>query len=345
MPVFAFILAVIALLPHFANWPAAFVLFLFFLGDWVLLASLPKVGKSFGPDRPPTLILAIMRAVIAILPLSIMLPIQAVGTLLVIYSFWIEPHRIHLTRQTIVTSKLSASASLKILHLGDLHVERITERERQLNRLVADLKPDLILFSGDFINLSYLFDPVSWQNARDVMREWTAPLGVYVVTGSPAVDRPEIMPNVLDGLPVRWLNNEKVMLDVAGQKVAVIGVSCTHVPYKDAPQVVALQNGRVADFSILLYHSPDLAPDAAEAGIDLQLSGHTHGGQVRLPGFGAIFTGSLYGKQLEAGRKQIGDMVLYVSRGIGLEGAAAPRVRFLCPPEVILWEITGSRET
>ena len=93
--------------------------------------------------------------------------------------------------------------------------------------------------------------------------------------------------------------------------------------------------------NILLYHTPDLAPEASRLGIDLQLSGHTHGGQVRLPFYGALVTGSLYGKRFEAGRYQLERMVLYVSRGLGLEGAGAPRVRFLCPPEMILWEISA----
>jgi predicted MPP superfamily phosphohydrolase len=73
----------------------------------------------------------------------------------------------------------------------------------------------------------------------------------------------------------------------------------------------------------------------------LQLSGHTHGGQVRLPLFGALYAGSLYGKRFESGRRQVGEMTLYVTRGLGLEGKGAPRVRFLCPPEMILWEIGG----
>ena len=91
----------------------------------------------------------------------------------------------------------------------------------------------------------------------------------------------------------------------------------------------------------MLYHSPDLSPIAAQTGVDLQLSGHTHGGQVRIPLWGAIVTGSLYGKRFEMGLKHVGDMTLYITRGIGMEGAGAPRVRFLCPPEIILWEISG----
>jgi hypothetical protein len=99
--------------------------------------------------------------------------------------------------------------------------------------------------------------------------------------------------------------------------------------------------GPPSRFTLLLYHSPDLAPEAAALGVDLMLSGHTHGGQVRLPWFGALYTSSLYGKRYEAGRYALGRGTLYVSRGIGMEGKGAPRVRFLCPPEIVLWEIEG----
>jgi len=69
------------------------------------------------------------------------------------------------------------------------------------------------------------------------------------------------------------------------------------------------------------------------------LSGHTHGGQVRIPIWGAFFTGSLYGRKLQSGMYRIHDTLLYISRGIGLEGMGAPRVRFLCSPEIIEWKI------
>jgi predicted MPP superfamily phosphohydrolase len=108
----------------------------------------------------------------------------------------------------------------------------------------------------------------------------------------------------------------------------------------DAPKLAQTLNGSGKDaFRILLYHTPDLAPEAAQLGIDLQLSGHTHGGQVRIPLYGAVYAASLYGKKFESGRRQVGDLTLYVSRGIGLEGGGAPRLRFNCAPEVTLWEI------
>jgi predicted MPP superfamily phosphohydrolase len=236
------------------------------------------------------------------------------------------------------------------LHLGDLHVERITDRERQLIALVKLLNPDVILFSGDFLNLSYLRDPQAWEACRWVLKQLSAPLGVYAVSGSPAVDFPDVLARLLDGMPVRWLLDEKATISHNSHTIDIVGLHCTHKPFVDGPKLIdvlnkdpsGFQNPKgLSRFTILLYHTPDLAPESAEAGIDLQLSGHTHGGQVRLPLYGALFAGSLYGKAFEAGRRQVGGMTLYVTRGIGMEGKGAPRVRFLCPPEIILWELSG----
>jgi predicted MPP superfamily phosphohydrolase len=99
-----------------------------------------------------------------------------------------------------------------------------------------------------------------------------------------------------------------------------------------------------SDVNLLLHHSPDLAPNASRYGFDLMLSGHTHGGQVCLPFYGAIFAGSLYGKTFESGRYKVNGMELYVTRGLGMEGAVAPRVRFLCQPEIIVWDICGEKK-
>jgi len=227
------------------------------------------------------------------------------------------------------------------LHLGDLHVERVTAREHQVVELSHALKPDVICISGDFLNLSNVHDPVAWEHTRAILARLDAPLGVYVVTGSPPIDKLEVMPQLFDGLAhIHWLRDERVTLDHHGQPIYMVGITCTHNPTVDGAALDNILHGDPDDFTILLYHTPDLAPIAAAQGVDLQLSGHTHGGQVRLPFLGALFTSSLYGKKFEAGRYQIGALTLYVSRGIGLEGKGAPRARFLCPPEIIFWEIS-----
>jgi predicted MPP superfamily phosphohydrolase len=268
------------------------------------------------------------------------------GTAAVIYGFWIEPFQLKTTRMSLNTPKLQKGTSLKILHLGDLHFERHTIRETALLQKVEELKPDLILFSGDILNLSYLHDQEAWQGARAIFQRLSAPLGVYLVTGSPAVDLKEIMPDLLADLPVILLRDKAVTIPVGSDQITITGGYCSHLPFEDGPALEKLTQDidNRDSFKIFLYHTPDLAPVAARLGYDLQLSGHTHGGQVCLPFYGALFTGSLYGKQFESGLYQMNEMKLYITRGIGLEGAGAPRVRFLCPPEIILWEISSSIE-
>ncbi len=340
-PLFGAAQLIIAAIATRLNWPETLVLLGFMLVDWVLVALLPRFGRSFGPVQPPVLLLALMRAVFFLIPQPWNLFLQGIGTLLVVYGFWIEPHRLTVTQQKLVTGKLPSGARIRVLHLGDLHVERITRRERELQAQIDRLQPDLILFSGDILNLSYRTDPVAMQQARQVIAQWKAPLGVYVVSGSPAVDLADTMPGLVQGLPVHWLREDKVSLSIPGATLDLVGITCSHRPNVDGPMLSALLPAPPENFTIFLYHTPDLAPIAARLGVDLQLSGHTHGGQVRIPGFGALVTGSLYGKRFEAGRKAVGSLTLYVTRGIGLEGAAAPRVRLFCPPEIILWDIQG----
>lgn len=343
-PIFGVLLAALAALVTWLDWPKFIGLWAFYMLDWALLAALPRAHRSFGPPKPPVIILAAARSIFVILPFWLFLMFQLVGTGLVIFAFWLEPQRLTVTRQVLSSPKYHSKKPLRLLHLGDLHIERLTPREKRLNQLVKDLNPDIILFSGDILNLSYLKDPAAWEAARAVISQWQAPLGTYIVSGSPAVDLPEIMPDLIKDLPVRRLQEDKITVEFNQGGFDLIGLTCTHRPNLDIPQLAGLMDGNNGRMTILLYHSPDLAPAAARLGVDLQLSGHTHGGQVRLPGYGALFTGSLYGKAFESGRRQVGDMTLYVTRGIGLEGAAAPRARFFCPPEIILWEIKNTSE-
>jgi len=340
---FALLLVVLASLVHFRKWEQVLILWAFQLGDWALLWALPRSRISSGPAKPPTLLLALLRLPFSLLPSPWWWMAQAIGTALVIYGFWIEPRRITLTHQQFRSEKLDSEASLQILHFGDLHMERLGPREKKLIAMLEELHPDLILFSGDIMSYSTIEDPAAWADARTVFEKLSAPMGVYFVPGSPPVDREDILPHILDGLNIQVLREDRIKLEYQGRPIDLIGLACTHRPFTDGPKLEALVQGKRDAFSILLYHTPDLAPIAAELGIDLQLSGHTHGGQVRLPLFGALYAASLYGKRFESGRFEVGGMTLYVTRGLGMEGKAAPRVRFLCPPEIVLWEITGEK--
>jgi hypothetical protein len=341
-PVFALLLAGLAWLGALGRPSWALGLWLFMLGDWVLLALLPRFGRSFGPIQPAVLVLALPRAACGMLPLPAAPILEAAGTVLLFYASWVEPHRVGTTRQSLRSAKLRPGAPLTVLHVSDLHVERLSGRERQLVELVAAERPDLVAITGDLLNTSYVRDPEAWSACRWVLERLRAPLGSYVVSGSPPSDPDDVVAELVAGMPVRWLRDERVTVERAGQALEVIGVSCTHRPFLDRPRLERLIPASRERMTLLLYHAPDLAPDAAELGVDWMLCGHTHGGQVRVPLAGALFTSSLYGKAFEMGRYQVEDMTLYVTRGLGMEGSAAPRVRLLCPPEVVLWEVDGA---
>jgi uncharacterized protein len=334
------ILILLALLGgKFCLYPSVF-LFIFFMLDMLWLDLLHRLGLSYGPIKPVLLMLALLRTPFALLPYWWAYSFEFLGTLLVIYGFLIEPFRLDVHHEELTSDILSKGDKITIAHLGDLHIERVTRREKAILRALEENKPDLILFSGDILNLSYVEDDYAQQQAREFLSSLHAPLGVYAVTGSPPVDPPEVFADLVAGTEVQWLADKQTSIQLENSTIGLTGLTCTHHPDEDFARSQKLTHDPSA-FNILLYHSPDIAPLACTAGFDLQLSGHTHGGQVRLPLYGAIFAASLYGKAFESGRYLLKNMAFYVTRGLGMEGGIAPRVRLFCLPEIIFWEIAG----
>ncbi len=351
-----------------ASWPwgdsriaAAAMSAAFLLVDAVGLALLPRLGRSFGPVTPPLLALTLVRSSLTLsggllwgsrLALSAVMMAQLAITIISYYATWIEPFRINVTRQALHSPKLGGDRSLRLLHISDLHVERITARERRLLELVEGLDPDLIVLTGDYLNLSSVRDPESHAQARDVLAGLCERAGsgradhvpVYAITGSPPVDLKGVVPEVFDGLPIIWLLDEVVDMKVNGHRLCIAGLRCTREPSRDGPRLRRLLADVPEDrFALLLYHSPDLMPEATELGVDLYLCGHTHGGQIRLPLLGALITSSEFWRQYDMGRYEENGTTLYVSRGLGMEGLGAPRARLLSPPEIIEWTLSGMR--
>src|SRR5262249_15564142 len=151
-----------------------------------------------------------------------------------------EPHRIGITRERLRTPKLAPGAPLRIAHLSDLHVERNTGRERQLVELIARERPDLIAYSGDLLSYSYTDDPEAWSAAGGAMDRLTPRLGVSGGGGGRPADRHDALGRILEGLPVRWLRDERVTVEHQGQVIDVIGLDCTHRPFLERPRLEAL---------------------------------------------------------------------------------------------------------
>lgn len=344
---------------------AAAIYLLFALGDWLLLWWLPRSSRSFGPIGPqlylktiPRLGVAILAALVALvwsnyqapmthyqIGLGLLVLLQLIGTTIYLWSTLHEPFALTTTHLSIQSPGLpDHSQPLRLLHLSDLHVERLTPREAKLLELIEQAQPDLIVITGDFLNLSYVDDPTARAEVRKVLAKLSAPYGVYATLGSPPVDRRQTTPSLFEGTAIHLLRDEVAVLQFAdGRTLSLIGMDCDHDLEGDAQVFKELiKFAPTNSAQVLLYHSPELMPLVQNYPVDLYLCGHTHGGQIRAPFYGAILTSSALGKRYEMGRYVEQDTTLYISRGIGLEGLSAPRMRLLCPPEIILFTLSGN---
>jgi hypothetical protein len=337
---------------------AGLILWLFMASDGLLLLLLPRRRISFGPWKAQLFTLALPRMVVTILlsllgrfdgqwGISSLFFLHLVGSVAFIWGAFVEPFRLKLTRCDLATDRMPPGAPpIRLLHISDLHVERLTQREERLLQLVKQARPDLILITGDYVNLSFNRDPSTHAQVKQLLSQLTAPYGVYATLGSPPVDLRDSVAAIFEGLPIQLMREQWAEVDLGeGRKLVLLGLDCTHHIPTDAARFKSLM--AVAPNSVpqaLLYHSPELMPQATDHGIDLYLCGHTHGGQVRLPFIGPILTSSQLGRKYVMGLYRHGRTHLYVSRGVGLEGLSAPRVRFLSPPEVTLLTLQAPGE-
>jgi hypothetical protein len=246
------------------------------------------------------------------------------------YGFY-EPYRLETTLVRIASPKLAgATRPLRIVHVSDLHCDPKPRLEERLPPLVAAEKPDLIVFTGDAVN-----SPAGLPVCRRLMTEFAKIAPTSAVRGNwdqwywSKLD-------LFGGTGAVELNG--VLLGrAAGVRFAIVGLP---VGAEDELPVHLASVPRDA-FVLLLHHYPDEIVTAQAGGVDLYCAGHTHGGQVALPFYGALVTLSKYGKDYEAGLYREGDTWLYVNRGIGMEGGPAPRVRFCARPELTVIELKG----
>ena len=346
--------------------PLAVAFLLFCLADWGLLRALPYLRLSFSSRITLPLIFSVfvrqlvfwgllgaalltrwrwLRRGVEIKARSALFLFLAVNLLFSgaqVYAYIVEPLLVETTELTLAFDDLDPAAPpLHVVHLTDIHIERSSFREAQVVQKVNALRPDMIVLTGDYLNLSNLSDPVSAAHFRQFVAQLEAPYGIYGVRGS-VEPSTESMAWLVEGTDIVWLEQEAVTVDVRGQSVALVGVACSHRQELDVARLVQAMETVPADaFTLLLYHSPDLIREAAEFQVDFYFGGHTHGGQLCLPFYGAIVTNSIYGRQYASGLFEEGGTRMYISRGVGFEGGAMPRARFLCRPEIVSVELEG----
>jgi predicted MPP superfamily phosphohydrolase len=268
------------------------------------------------------------RSVLLTRPAVVLHALVATSTLCVLYGYFVEPRWIEVNTMTIHTAKLK-TAGLRIVQISDLHCDKKPRNEERAIRIIHQLQPDVIVVTGDCLNhISAL------PRLQAMLREIEAPLGKLAVKGNFDIRRWSHL-DLLENTGFRWLEQETVTVRKGDDEVDISGLSL------DLPQASRnlLQKAGRGRFSVFLFHTPDLIEDIRGLGVDLYLCGHTHGGQVALPGYGALITLTKVGKKYESGMYECNGTTLYVNRGLGLERRPAPQVRFLARPEIAVFDI------
>ncbi|GEM_PF-278992 len=260
------------------------------------------------------------------------LGIAGVGALCVLYGYFIEPYWLEVTRIQVESSKLPHGAHVRIVLISDLHMNRKARLESRLPGVIAAEKPDLIAFAGDALNT-----PADAVRARfkDFFLQLSRIAPVYAVKGNVDDGAYWEQWHIFQGTNAHELTGQAETLDVRGATLWIRGAGKGH--YETMPDLPPPPD----KFSIFLFHTPDEILPVARDHYDLYLCGHTHGGQIALPFYGALLTYSDYDKAYESGLYRLGSTTLYVSRGIGLAKWPQPEARFFSRPEVTLLDVVG----
>lgn len=231
-------------------------------------------------------------------------------------------------------------APLKIAVLADLQSPLLTRRERHAVEIANDLQPDLIVLPGDLVGQS-LKDELPVACARYVVDHLRAPLGVFAVNGDVDMYVAGGLGEILEGTKAALLSNRSIVLPTE-PPIELGGFD----PMEPTRFLQALVRPERAVVRIGLVHRPRHGREIGRAGYDLVIGGHTHGGQVSIPGFGPPLTLSPLPRRIAAGglHSLPDGGQLYVSRGVGLEVGFAPLLRLFCPPEITLLRLGPPRD-
>jgi predicted MPP superfamily phosphohydrolase len=253
----------------------------------------------------------------------------------------IEPNRPLIVRQEIFLQRWPAGLEgFTIAQLSDFHYDPYFSVHplRASISMVNDLRPDLIVLTGDFVSAPFFDRKRDREKAASaaepcaqLLGQMQAPYGLWAVLGNhDALAVPDRVTNSLCSHGIQVLVNQAVPIEGNGARFWLGGVD--DVLERIADLQTTLHNIPADESVVLLAHEPDYADYVARYPVDLQLSGHSHGGQVRVPFVRPLYLPPL-GKKYIWGLYKLGGLTLYTNRGLGTVNVP---VRMNCPPEITL---------
>ncbi|GAA5495577.1 UDP-2,3-diacylglucosamine pyrophosphatase LpxG [Rubritalea halochordaticola] len=248
-------------------------------------------------------------------------------------AFFIEPNYLSITEKELKLPLLPSSLDgLRVAHLTDFHYDPDSDYELQEEVIKATnaQKPDIIALTGDFIdsktkNIAPLLEHLSKLEAKH---------GVFAIMGNHDgwTTSGNHMKQLFEQAGITFLINENTVLNIGGDLLAIAGSD--HI-WHGHPDLTRTMKGLTSKIPTLaLVHEPDFFDNVvAKREVMLQLSGHTHGGQCRVPLIGYAPKTVSFGRKYVYDTFKHGQSRLFVSRGVGTTGV---RVRFACPPELAM---------
>lgn len=262
-----------------------------------------------------------------------------------VYGFKIEPNNIEQNYFSLKTTKLTRK--VRIVHLSDTHFDNDLSRYR-ISGMVNRLNPDVIVMTGDYTNPPH---DIYLKRFKQFINAMQAKQGIYACFGNWDDGFEDLM---FRDTAVKTLRDSSVRLEFGSDKVQIFGMNYLMQYVSRVVLNDMFRSADSKDYNVFLYHSPDLIDMVAETSrIDLYLSGHTHGGLIRVPFLKAFeepecrgtfpYTGALlmpyskYGRKYDAGLYTVKGTTLYVSKGIGIHGKLPFRIN--CNPEITIFDI------
>ena len=274
------------------------------------------------------------------------------------YAALVERNAFTLRRYNVPGVLPRGSAPLRVLHLSDIHMRPDQRRKQDWVRSLAELRPDLVVNTGDNLasanGVPATLDTLSaFAGLPSVFvlgsNDYFAPkaknpLKYFFPNHKRVAGGPNPWRDLVAGLrDLGWadLTNRRTTVDVSGAKVDVVGVDDPHLK-RDDPAVAAVPADPGADLRLALVHAPEprVLDLYAAGGYQLMFAGHTHGGQLRVPFYGALVTNCGIDRARARGLSRWGDAWLHVSAGLGTSPFAP--VRFACRPEASLLTLTAA---
>jgi len=236
--------------------------------------------------------------------------------------------RVQLRHNRIASPLLPATfQGFTVLQLSDLHVDMNREAMQQVAALVRSLQYDVCVLTGDFRGRTFGPFGDTLEQMASITSALKGPL--YGVLGNH--DTIAMVPG-LEEMGIRMLLNERDVIERGSERIHLVGIDDAHFYQSDNIERAVAGIPR-EEFSILISHTPEVYKDAAHADFNVMLSGHTHGGQICLPGGIPITLDSRLPRHMGAGPWKYGHLLGYTSVGAG---SSVVPVRFNCPPEVTL---------